>query len=374
MVAAGVGGAAGETAGSVNDQPAGLLLHAAAQSGQQLRCGAEPVRFLQPEPPGIENMGIAHRSGGGHRQHRDQIGDRPGVDGNAVQLAPTDGHGIIFHGDSGAHGGQNIQHGPVALRGGRGQTAYRDSLRRQRAHAQEKGGVGPVALGRKLGGELAALSAADVPGASGFSQGNAAPPEGVLRHGDVGGGFQLAGYREGAAAVQQGQRHKQTGNILGGNVAGKGKFTGTQLAAAVKQVIFLTDGHAVGGQHRIQRMQRTLGQAPLHVKDHAGTQRACHRQKKAQGGAAFPAGKMAQSFRYGFNGLHGDKVAADGDLRAQRVEAADGGGDILGNSQTADSDRRLSQRGADQQPVGLRLGSGDGNGSRPGTGLNGLIH
>ena len=65
MVAAGVGGAAGETAGSVNDQPAGLLLHAAAQSGQQLRCGAEPVRFLQPEPPGIENMGIAHRSGGG---------------------------------------------------------------------------------------------------------------------------------------------------------------------------------------------------------------------------------------------------------------------------------------------------------------------
>ena len=130
----------------------------------------------------------------------------------------------------------------------------------------------------------------------------------------------------------------------------------------------------MGGQHRIQRMQRTLGQAPLHVKDHDGTQRACHRQKKAQGGAAFPAGKMAQSFRYGFNGLHGDKVAADGDLRAQRVEAADGGGDILGNSQTADSDRRLSQRGADQQPVGLRLGSGDGNGSRPGTGLNGLIH
>ena len=159
-----------------------------------------------------------------------------------------------------------------------------------------------------------------------------------------------------------------------GDIPRQGEISGLEPAADIQQVILLPDGHAVGGEDFIQGVQGALGQAALHVEHGFRPQCPRHRQEKAQGRAAFPAGKMAQPLRHSGNGLYGDTVPTDGNLRPQGVETADGGGDVLGNAPAPDLGGSLSQGGADQQAVGLGFGGGDGDGSRPGAGVNGLLH
>ena len=208
MVAAGIGNAAPQTARAVDQKAVGLFLHTAAQSCQQLSRGAEPVGFLQTEPSSVEDLGIPLRPGSSDAQHRDQVGDGAGVDGHALQFSPTNRYGTVLRGNTRTHGGQNVQNGPVPLRGGQIQSVNSDALRGQGAHTQEEGGIGPVSFGGETVRETKALSAGNVPRPPGFPQRDAAPAEGVLRHSDISGGFQSAGNGEGAALIQQGQSHQ----------------------------------------------------------------------------------------------------------------------------------------------------------------------
>ena len=74
------------------------------------------------------------------------------------------------------------------------------------------------------------------------------------------------------------------------------------------------------------------------------------------------------------DGPHRQVLTPKPDLSAQGIEAVRGGGNVSGNAPAADHRLILAQSGADQQPVGLRFGGGDVNGSGTETGLKNFDH
>ena len=74
------------------------------------------------------------------------------------------------------------------------------------------------------------------------------------------------------------------------------------------------------------------------------------------------------------NGNHtiGPALLPDGGTQA--LEAPDGGGDVLGFLLAEHVSGLVRQGGADEKPVGRRLGGNGTNGAGNGTGLNGNVH
>ena len=323
----------------------------------------------------MDDIGLPLTDGGRHAEHRDQIRDGRGVDGAALQRAPADGDAAAGHRDLCPHGRQLPQDGPVALPGSGVQPVHRDSLRGKGPHAEEECGVGIVSLGAercRVAGPLAAGNAVApvLPGKQ-----DAAPGQSILRHGDISGGFHRPCDLHRALTGEQRQGHQQAGNILGGNIARQGKSAGREPSFGRKQPALLPQGHAVGLKQPGQRLQRPQGQPPLHGEDGLCPQRSRHRQKKPQGGAAFAAGQGTGSRRRRRNGDHLQRVRRNrADIRSQRLQTVYGGPDVVGKAVDGQLHRALPQRGADQQPMGLRFGGGDGHAAVAQTGRKHLRH
>jgi len=76
--------AAAQTA-AVDRQPVRIFVDRAAEIPQQRRNRRETVAFLDAQPPGIVNLCIALRERGCDSQDRYEVGNRAGVDADAVQ-------------------------------------------------------------------------------------------------------------------------------------------------------------------------------------------------------------------------------------------------------------------------------------------------
>ena len=254
---------------------------------------------------------------------------------------------------------QDIQHRAVALRAAEIHPAHAHAVRRERAHHEEEGRVRPIPLHREHGRQAAALLSFYYVNHIMFTYRDPGQALRFLRHRDIGRGFERARDREAALARKPRQSQQQTGDILRGDIPWQGIVPRRELSAAAQQRAVRCDRHAVGGKLRIQRRERTLRQSAFTPEDRLRTQRADHRQQEAQRRTALPAGQEALPLRHRADGPHPQALSLRAYRGAESVQAGDRRRDIPGDTVAEEFCLPRTQRGTDQQAVGLGLGGRD---------------
>ena len=213
--------------------------------------------------------------------------------------------------------------------------------------------------------EARRLAAGDGVRPAALLQADAGQAQRVLRHGDVARGLELTRHGERALPRQTRQRHEQAGDVLRGHVARQFVSTGPQLPGNVQQRTVAPDGHAVRREHRVERRQRPLRQAPLHVEGHVRTERAHDRQQEAQRRAALTAQHVGVRGHFPGNGDDAERArSVVRDVRAEGAQAARRGSDVGRDAVALQRHGLRAERGADEQAVRLRFGSRDAHAAR----------
>ena len=353
-------------------QAVAAFLHLGAQGAQHGGDGSQAVALFEPQPAGMADLRPPLGAGRHHREHRDQVGDGPGVDGDAAQRAGEYGGlaGRRLH--PGAKAGQHIQHGPVALGGIQAQAGDRDRLA-QGAGAQPECGVGPIAFGLYGARAAVALAGRHPPAVFQHFHRHAEPGHGGLGDADVIRRLHRGGQPDDRAAGQQGGGQQKAGDELGAHVAGQLEFPAGQPAPDGKGQAGGGKGDAVALQLLHQGAHGALGKPAVAGKAGPGAQSGGHGQQKPQGRTALTAIQQAGGGQRTRRDL---PQAGPGRLdgSAQGLQAAHGVLHILGKAPQAHLGGAVGQSGADEQPVGVGFGGDGRQGARQRAGHDSLFH